>query len=538
MRLDNVDDLDLYYFEIEDGIEKKHRVEDLKIGEEAYFKNGYRNKVIKHGEEDYMFYRFDEVQTHVEDIECDYSIEDVMDDITKNMDLEIKYASDRVEFIEDWFDRNYWKVVDLLSTTRNIQKEQKKSNSFLSESQKLDKYLEIVASYILFTKFDNKDSEEYCNGLKEEYSYLRTKRNKSNAEIIEMFEVKDEIDLINQGIMSESRRRRNNNRENHVNDFVLLEATENFTKEFTEDKSKVVYTGKDLEIDKNYWGRMGFTEEGARFREEVMQQYEEALKPLVEQLGHGKPEGEKNKIREETLSKLKSIEYYNEDGEKKVITPSKRFRDLNTMYNELKSDYRVAKEILALPISFTQVSATSTEFDYNFDTWYLDEDGNEVEISKNTVLLSEPNTYKGLIANYYDLKDKYRDNFQNDMWYILAYFEELIEETELSKEENFVLGRIMRDFFRGEIVEEYEKEFGKSISMRTMSNWTSRIIPNKLLNTYLDSVNEWSYTYKLKGKFKKCSRCGEIKTINNNRFFSSDSKNKDGFRNVCKTCRT
>ena len=39
-----------------------------------------------------------------------------------------------------------------------------------------------------------------------------------------------------------------------------------------------------------------------------------------------------------------------------------------------------------------------------------------------------------------------------------------------------------------------------------------------------------------KGKWKRCSRCGEIK-LANNIFFSKNGSSKDGFYSICKDCR-
>ena len=39
----------------------------------------------------------------------------------------------------------------------------------------------------------------------------------------------------------------------------------------------------------------------------------------------------------------------------------------------------------------------------------------------------------------------------------------------------------------------------------------------------------------MKGKYKKCSKCGEIK-IANERHFGKHPKTKDGFQSVCKEC--
>ena len=46
----------------------------------------------------------------------------------------------------------------------------------------------------------------------------------------------------------------------------------------------------------------------------------------------------------------------------------------------------------------------------------------------------------------------------------------------------------------------------------------------------------WHFTYQEKGKWKRCSRCGEIK-LAHTRFFSVNKTSKDGFYSICKKCR-
>jgi len=46
----------------------------------------------------------------------------------------------------------------------------------------------------------------------------------------------------------------------------------------------------------------------------------------------------------------------------------------------------------------------------------------------------------------------------------------------------------------------------------------------------------WYYTNQEKGKWKKCSRCGEIK-LAHNIFFSRNTSSKDGYYSICKDCR-
>lgn len=542
MEIGNIDELGVYTYRefIETDEEgntyseiKKVRIDEdekLVVGETAYFSETRNNKVKRLNEKEYMFYRFDEVQTHIEDYNSDYTIEDFGNNIVSKLDYDnLDYSMERIGLINELLDKDKG-VYDLVSSNRIIQKEQKSSTSPLSEEQRLDRQIEILGSYIIHPRYSDKEEEEYIEGVKEDYQVLKRKKGKTEQEIKEMIELKDELDLFSHGILTRSREQRNKSRENVKNNSINFDSDRVISdiSEFNTDISKVEYVGKDLEIDEGYWDRMGFSNEGKIFREEVIEQYEEALDIMSKQLGYGEYDG---------TVKLGSVEYEDELGRKRILTPQRRMSMLRVMYSELKSDYYTAKEILSTPIHFNSTLIAKQKLDYNFDTYHENEDGKVVEISKNTVLFSNADTYKGLIANYYNLKDKYQDNFMDDMWYILLTFEDLIGQTDLTNEEKFVLDKIMKDYFRKEIVEEFEEIFGKNISMYSISNMVNRTIPNKMRDTYLDSVNTWMYTYKMKGKFKQCSKCSEIKTINNDRYFSRKNDSRDGFWTRCKVCR-
>ena len=46
----------------------------------------------------------------------------------------------------------------------------------------------------------------------------------------------------------------------------------------------------------------------------------------------------------------------------------------------------------------------------------------------------------------------------------------------------------------------------------------------------------WNYTMKEPGKWKRCSKCGQIKLAHNH-FFSKNNTSKDGYYSICKECR-
>lgn len=71
---------------------------------------------------------------------------------------------------------------------------------------------------------------------------------------------------------------------------------------------------------------------------------------------------------------------------------------------------------------------------------------------------------------------------------------------------------------------------------QTVQSVINKII-KKIINKYEDIYEDWYYLNISKGKYKKCSKCGEIK-IANERHFSPKKDSKDGFHPYCKECRS
>ena len=51
-----------------------------------------------------------------------------------------------------------------------------------------------------------------------------------------------------------------------------------------------------------------------------------------------------------------------------------------------------------------------------------------------------------------------------------------------------------------------------------------------------DRLLSWYYLNEEKGKYKRCSRCGQIK-LAINKYFSINKTSRDGFYSICKSCR-
>mgnify|MGYP003405023299 FL=1 len=79
-------------------------------------------------------------------------------------------------------------------------------------------------------------------------------------------------------------------------------------------------------------------------------------------------------------------------------------------------------------------------------------------------------------------------------------------------------------------------EFGIKHSLEYISSLWRNKIPNLIASAAEDEYLDWYYLNVEKGKYKRCSRCGQIK-LAHNKYFSKNNTSKDGFYSICKCCR-
>lgn len=75
------------------------------------------------------------------------------------------------------------------------------------------------------------------------------------------------------------------------------------------------------------------------------------------------------------------------------------------------------------------------------------------------------------------------------------------------------------------------KVLGKS--RQNIKRYMDTII-GKIMNEYERQYTDWYYLNKVKGTYKKCCRCGEIKLVQE---FGVNNNLKSGITSVCKECR-
>jgi hypothetical protein len=551
----DIEDIELKIdqFDEKKGVVKRvHLKEPLKIGQWAYVGES-NNKIKRISENEYMFIRKDSIDTHIEEYNSSqFTVQDVYQSINKKLDYDLRYGKERTKLVSELIENNQW-IYNLKSTNRIIAKENKKKNSFLAEDQSFDKVLDKIATYIVFAKFkDEQDELDYQNKIKEK-NELEQKgiRKRTMNEDEKLKKLINQITtyhhkLIKKVIKFPERIELAGNvaKREEKGDFVV-------TEEIKERTKKAKFTHRKDDISDTYWDKMYPSERknlipfydvdihnessnksilAKEFRKETLKQMKNDLDQLAKYLGLDITDKDKKRLH---IKKLR--EHLNELFKDSPIDGDRRYNIMRKMYTDLKADYEEAKRILTNELR-VNADKCSTVYAIDSDTWYENENGEIVEISKNRVLMSDVNTYKGLILTYKDLKDKYNNKQDSDIWALLMDFEKVLNNTKFTNEEQFVLSVVLDGYSQKQIRDMYKKLNTKEMNERKISNMINNTIPNKLLNTYLEMIDEWLYTYKIKGEYKKCVKCGEIKLISNDRYFGKDPRNKDGFKSICKKC--
>jgi len=184
---------------------------------------------------------------------------------------------------------------------------------------------------------------------------------------------------------------------------------------------------------------------------------------------------------------------------------------------------RVAMEVLRKIVHFDPTSDIAETISY--DSW-------------NHLSMRDTETYVALIYGYSDLNKKYSSKVNTTMWCLLKDFEQLLLDTEWTKEEEVILNFVLETGVteQKEIQDELREVLKRDVPQTTLSDWLNKTIPNKLLSTFEKQLEDWIWIYRRKGKYKTCSKCGETKLAVDNRYFAKESKGKLGLKSQCKVC--
>ena len=231
------------------------------------------------------------------------------------------------------------------------------------------------------------------------------------------------------------------------------------------------------------------------------------------------------------LKQLRSaIEYWEE---KLKITEGKDAFTIKRTLIELRKDQYVIKNAYRKPIIFTQAIRSKNFIPLEGEITFDDEG---YCVSKG-VVLTDPAVCSAILCNYSKLKQDSWGNYESDTWYMIYDFENICDKAL----ENYPLYmRIVEYKIDGmqniDIQTALQSEFGIKHSLEYISSLWRKKIPQLIASAAEDSYLDWYYLNVEKGKYKKCSRCGEIK-LAHNKYFSKNKTSKDGFYSICKSCR-
>lgn len=171
---------------------------------------------------------------------------------------------------------------------------------------------------------------------------------------------------------------------------------------------------------------------------------------------------------------------------------------------EMKKDINVALKELVRPIIWKQPLKDSGEADYdNFDFFDKKQVRELLKIKKG------------------------KNDFQNDLSCILYDLEKLIEKCDFNEKHYAILDMLQNGL--------EQQQIGEILGVSKQNiNSALNVMLKMIINEYERQYTDWYYLNKAKGTYKKCSRCGEIKLVQE---FGIDNNLKSGIMSACKECR-
>ena len=202
---------------------------------------------------------------------------------------------------------------------------------------------------------------------------------------------------------------------------------------------------------------------------------------------------------------------------------------------EMRKDQYVIKNAYRRPIVPNKLTRSTHVIMLPDETSsFDDEDG--YPIPKGVSLL-DPVVCSAILCNYSRLKEDSYDRFEGDLYYLMLDFDEIADKAlkEYPLYEKIVECKV-DGLQNTQIQEILQVEFGIKHSLEYISSLWRKKIPKLIASQAEDEYLYWYYLNIEKGKYKKCSRCGQVK-LAHNKYFSKNKTSRDGFYSICKKCR-
>ena len=201
---------------------------------------------------------------------------------------------------------------------------------------------------------------------------------------------------------------------------------------------------------------------------------------------------------------------------------------------EMRKDQYVIKNAYRRPTVPNKLTRSTHVIMLPDETSSFDEEG--YPIPKGVSLLN-PVVCSAILCNYSRLKEDSFDRFEGDLYYLMLAFDEIADKAlkEYPLYEKIVECKV-DGLQNTQIQEILQMEFGIKHSLEYISSLWRKKIPKLIASQAEDEYLYWYYLNIEKGKYKKCSRCGQVK-LAHNKYFSKNKTSRDGFYSICKKCR-
>ena len=200
---------------------------------------------------------------------------------------------------------------------------------------------------------------------------------------------------------------------------------------------------------------------------------------------------------------------------------------------ELRKDQYILKNAYRKPIVCSQVTRSRHDIPLD-DDFSFDDDG---FIVPEGVSLCNPKVVEAILCNYSFCKQESWGEFDKDLWYLMDDFDRVADA---ALKDYPLYERIVEYKIDGlqnvDIQEKIQMEFGIKHSLEYISSLWRNKIPKIIASEAEDRLLDWYFLNEMKGKYKKCSRCGKVK-LAHNKYFSKNKTSRDGFYSICKDCR-
>lgn len=158
--------------------------------------------------------------------------------------------------------------------------------------------------------------------------------------------------------------------------------------------------------------------------------------------------------------------------------------------------------------------------------------------SDGIISFFKPEDISLLLCNYSKIKEDAYSNFWADGYYMMMDLDNLVDRALKDKFPLYydIVVYKIDGKQNVDIQTQIQKDYGVYHSVEYISSlWRNKIPKLIALQAEKDYLN-WYYTFQEKGKWKRCSKCGQIK-LANNLYFSKNNTSKDHFYSQCKVCR-